>query len=161
MNVTMQHQRCKACSGVRPRSRGGVGRFGGRRGLTTIEMVMATLVLGVAMTLTVQILGWVVRERRGADRRAIAVQEAANAMERLAAQPWDQLTPEAARAEPLSSEALRALPGAELNVMVSAEADKPGLKRIGVQLRWRGRASVYEAPVRLTSWVARRGRAEP
>jgi Tfp pilus assembly protein PilE len=161
MNVTMRYDRRGSWRELNPRS-GAVARpSGSPRGLTTIEMVMATLVLGVAMTLTVQILGWVMRERRGADRRAIAVQEAANAMERLAAQPWDQLTPEAAQSEPLSPAALQALPGAELNVTVAAEADKPGLKRIGVQLRWRGRSSAYEAPVRLTSWVARRGRAQP
>jgi hypothetical protein len=118
-------------------------------------MVMAAVLLGVAMALTVQILGWVVRERRAADRRAIAVQEAANVMERLAARPWVQLTPDTVGTETLTLEALRALPGAELSVAVAGD---PPLKRIGVQLRWRGRSGGFEAPVRLSSWVSERSK---
>jgi Tfp pilus assembly protein PilV len=130
-------------------------------GFTIIEIVMATLALGIAMTLTVQILGWVARERRSVDRRAFAVQEAANAMERLAARPWEKLTPAAARAYALSPAALESLPGAELSVTVTDEVQKPPLKRVGVQLSWRNRAGGREAPVRLTAWVSPRGRAKP
>jgi hypothetical protein len=143
------------------RSRENTHALGRARGLTTFEIVMATVVLGVAMMLTVRCLGWVVRERRSIDRRAIAVQEAANLMERLTAQSWKDLTPETFGDQTLSEEAIRSLPGAELKVAV---ADRPGellLKRIRVQLRWRGRSGGYEAPVRLTAWVSRRGGAEP
>ena len=69
-----------------------------RRGaFAAIELTVATILLVVAMTLAVQALGWVAAERRATERRAAAVREAANLMERLTARPFDQITPEARR----------------------------------------------------------------
>ncbi len=125
---------------------------------------MATVLLVVAMTLTVKVLGWAAHDRRTAERRERAVVEAANVMERISAQPFEQLTPELAGRVTLSEAARESLPGAELAVdLQSGDGTGPaGLaaKRIAVRLRWRGRSGSWEAPVRLTSWKFAR-RPEP
>ena len=135
-----------------------IARRACRRGFTLIELIVAGALLLAAMAISAQFLGWLAAERRAADRRRAAIQEAAIVLERLAARPWAELTPESARALRLSEPARRALPGGELAVDVS---ERDGLKRIAVAVRWRGRSGGPEAPARLTAWVARRGGGRP
>ena len=68
-----------------------------RRAFTAVEVALAVFLMAVAMTATVQVLGWVASERRAVERRQWAVQEVANLMERLTAAPWERVTPESAR----------------------------------------------------------------
>jgi prepilin-type N-terminal cleavage/methylation domain-containing protein len=131
----------------------------GRRGFTMIEMVAAMALLMVAMTLVVELVGWVAAERRAAERRTRAIQEAANLMERLTARAPGVLTPEGVAALRLSPAAQAALPGGELKVRLDPAED--GLTRIRLELRWRDRSGGFEAPVRLTSWVAPQRRTRP
>jgi hypothetical protein len=126
-----------------------------RRAFTTCEVALAVFLLAVAMTTTVQVLGWVAAERRAVERRQWAVQEVANLMERLTAEPWDQVTTESARALALSEAIRRKLPGPELTIEVDGKDTERGEKRLAVRLRWRNRAGAWEAPVRLTAWIAR------
>jgi hypothetical protein len=132
-----------------------------RRGYLLVELSMATMLLAVAMVLTVQLLGWTASERRAVERHERAVQEAANLMERLTALPWDRATPEAAAAVQLSPSSRQALPGCELTASVVSLGTDPPAKRIRVLIRWRNRSGVFEAPVRLTAWIYRSGRAQP
>ena len=124
-----------------------------RRGISLMEVAVAVGMLAVALAVTLQALGWVAADRRAAGRRQRALAEASNALERLASRPWGELTPEALKSAALPPEAADALPGGELRAEV-AEGDA-GLKRLRVEVRWRGRGA-DEAPVRLTTWVARR-----
>lgn len=130
-----------------------------RRGFTLIELVATMAMLLVAMTLTVQLIGWVAAGRRSDQRRTRAIQEVANVMERLTARDPSGLTPERVAALQLSPQARRALPGGELRVGVDAEQD--GLRRVHVELRWRNRAGERDAQVRLTAWIAPQRRARP
>jgi Tfp pilus assembly protein PilV len=130
-------------------------RSGRRGGFTMIEVAASAFLLAAAMTLTVQVLGWVAAERRAADRRQCALQEVGNLMEHLAARPWDGLSPESVEDVAIGDEARRRLPGAELSVTVD-ESRGPDAKRIALRLRWRNRAGTWEAPVRLAAWVYRR-----
>ena len=130
-----------------------------RRGFLLVEFAAAMLVLAVAMAVTVQILGWLAAERRSAERRQSAADEAANVLERLTLRPWDDLTPEAVRGVPLSDQARRVLPDGALSVQVAEAGKDVAMKRITVEVRWRDRAGGATKPVRLTAWVARRGRA--
>ncbi len=68
-----------------------------RRGSLLAEVTMSTVLLVIIMGMTVKVLGWVALERRAAERREQAVVEVANLMERLAAHPYDEVTPELAR----------------------------------------------------------------
>jgi Tfp pilus assembly protein PilV len=126
-----------------------------RGAFTACEVALAVFLLAVAMTTTVQVLGWVASERRAVERRQLAIQEVANLMEHVTAQPWDQVTPDSARALSLSEEIRRALPGPELTIDVQ-ESDAPlAEKRVAIRLRWHNRAGLWEAPVRLSAWIAR------
>jgi Tfp pilus assembly protein PilV len=133
----------------------------GRRGFTLLEVTLAGLLLVVLMAITVQMLGWVVSERRAAERRQWAIQEAANVMERLVVQPWDELTSDVEEAIDLSPQASAVLPDAELQVTVAAEPDQPDAKRLSVAVRWRPRPDQAAVQVRLTSWVYPRKEAQP
>jgi hypothetical protein len=128
-----------------------------RRGSLLAEVAMATVMLMIAMTLTVKVLGYVGLQRRMADHRQRAVLEVANLMERLTAHPFEEITPELAHQAKLSPSALQALPGAELAVEVGERAPSPGpgrsARRVAIRLRWRGRSGDWESPVRLTTWI--------
>jgi hypothetical protein len=129
-----------------------------RRGSLLAEVAMATVMLMIGMTLTVQVMGSAALQRRSAGQRQRAVQEVANAMERLTASPFEEVTAERARTISISPSAARSLPDAELTV--DLEESRPGAgrsaKRIAIRLRWRNRAGEWEAPVRLTTWIERR-----
>ena len=50
---------------------------------------MAAVLLMIAMTLTVKVMGYVGIERRATERRQRALLEVANLMERITAHPFD------------------------------------------------------------------------
>ena len=117
---------------------------------------MAIVLLMIAMTLTVKVLGWIAHERRAADRRERAVVEVANLMERITAHRFEEVTPELARrADAFRARHGQSLPDPELAVLDGAGEGTGALaaKRIAIRLRWRGRSGEWEAPVRLTSWM--------
>jgi hypothetical protein len=119
---------------------------------------MATVMLTIAMALTIKVLSYAGQQRRAADQRQRAIVEAANAMERITAEPFDAVTAERARRLSRSPASAGSLPGAELAVEVSEESPGPGrsAKRIAVRLRWKGRSGEWEAPVHLVTWIERR-----
>jgi Tfp pilus assembly protein PilV len=131
-----------------------------RSGFLLGELLITVILLGVAMTVAVKLVGWVALEQRATERRERALLEASNLLERLAAGRWGELSAEAARAA-LSPAAQQALPGAELKVEVT-EVDRPlPAKRLRVQIRWRDRSGGFEAPIWLATWVYRPGRDMP
>jgi hypothetical protein len=119
---------------------------------------MAAVLLMIAMTLTVKVLGLVASERRGTERRQRALVEAANLMERITAYPFDEVTPELGKRLTLSPTARQSLPDSELTVDVVGSEPAAGrsAKRIAIRLQWRGSDGEWVAPVRLTSWIERR-----
>jgi hypothetical protein len=123
-----------------------------------VEVTMASVILMVLMSVAIKVVGFVAHERGAASRRQRALVEAGNAMERITAYSFDQVTPEEAKRIVLPESARHALPGSELTVDVTT-VDRPAdraAKRITVRLRWRDRAGNWEAPIRLTSWMERR-----
>jgi Tfp pilus assembly protein PilV len=126
-----------------------------RRAFTMVEVTLSVFLLVVAMTATVQVLGAVATQRRAAERRQWAIQEVANLMEHLTAEPWDRVTADSALGLSLSEEIRRKLPEPELTVDVAETDRELGEKRLAIRLRWRNRSGTWEAPVRLTAWIAR------
>jgi hypothetical protein len=120
-------------------------------------VALAVLLLAVAMTATVQVLGWVAAERRAVERRQWAIQEVGNLMERLTAEPWERVDADLARALVLSEEVRRKLPEPELTIDVDDRDAGRGEKRLMIRLRWRKGAGGWESPVRLCAWITRRG----
>lgn len=129
-----------------------------RRGYTLIELTIASLLLGTAMGLIAPTLIWVTRERRASERRQEALQEVQNILERLTARPWAQVTPELAGETQLDEQVRNQLPDAKLVVEVSVDTDDAEAKRISVELKWKNGPEQTPAPVRLTTWMYRRGR---
>ena len=125
----------------------------GRGGVTIVEVIVSGLLLGTVMLLALPTLGWIVRERREADRRLEALTEVENLMDRLTAQEWKRITPEAAADLKISDSAARQLPGAELDCRVDLSDTAPGAKRVHIELTWLNRYGGRVAPVRLTTWV--------
>ena len=128
-----------------------------RRGSLLVEMTIAAAMLSVAMVMTVKVLGYAGQQRRSADQRQRAMLEVANVMERITAEPFDEVTAERARRLSITPAAAGSLPGAELAVEVKEERPGPdrSARRIAVRLRWKGRSGEWEAPVRLTTWIER------
>jgi hypothetical protein len=111
------------------------------------------VVLVLLMAVAVQLLAWVAAERRAAERRQWALEEAANIMDRITALPWDSLNSDRLSDVARSSQADSVLP--EGNLLVEL-MDMPGefaSKRVVVQVQWQARPGQRVAPVRLTSWV--------
>ena len=131
---------------------------GRRRAYMLIETMAAGVLVALAMMTAVKLLSWTAAERRSAERRGWASQEAANAMEKLAAIPYDRLGPGSTGAVKLSPSAVGLLPGASLTAEIGEVAEGPSLKmkRIDVVVGWRNLSGFPEAPVCLTAWVARR-----
>lgn len=128
-----------------------------RGGFTLIELAMALLLLGVAMGVTMKVLSGVGRDRRAADRRQWALQEVANVMERVGAEPFERVTAERALAIAGELKADRVLPEASWEIAVTDDRDSPVPgRRVSVRLRWKDRSGGWDSPVRLTSWVYRR-----
>jgi len=128
-----------------------------------LEVVVGALLVAAAMVIVVQVVGRVAAGRRPAERRQRAVQEAANLMERLAARPWDELTPAAARslAASAATSARDALGDGSIEADVASVAGDPTAKRVAIEVRPGDRSGGRSAPVRLVAWVHRRGGARP
>jgi hypothetical protein len=97
------------------------------------------------------------RQRQAVARRACAVQEAVNLLERWTVRDWAAVTPDAVRSLDLSDEAKRVLPAGKLQVEVVPAQNGPDAKRITVVVRWRNSPGRQAAPVRLSAWVHRKG----
>jgi hypothetical protein len=122
-----------------------------------VEVLMAGLLLGLAMFMAVSLLAGVAGQRRSVERRGWALQEAANAMERLSAIPFEQLSQEVATAQAkLSASAEKVLHGGQIEVKISDEKVGPPMKKIEVAVHWSATNGFKERPVRLTSWVSRK-----
>jgi hypothetical protein len=120
-----------------------------------IEMMAAGAMLGVLLTLSLEMMTAVATQRRAIDQRQDATLELANAMERIAARPWDQLTPQNLAQEQPSPAARGRLPGAELKIEVSTPDADPDAKRITASLHWQDRLGRHVPPVTITTWKYR------
>jgi prepilin-type N-terminal cleavage/methylation domain-containing protein len=123
-----------------------------RRGFNLMEMLVATVVMTALLVVLAQFLAAVTQQRRMAARRLLAVEEAANAMEQVAALTPGELTPENLQNVRLSAQGRRSLPQARLTVFVTDEPGPPSGKRIAVELTWQNRAGQTGQPIRLTAW---------
>ena len=121
-------------------------------GFTLFELIVTTILLGVMAGTLVPLLGHAARHQRESDRRQLALYEAQNVLEQLAARPWPELTPDAAAAVSLPESCRESLPGARLTVTIDEPAGETAVRRISVELAWLMRDGVEVAPVRLVAW---------
>ena len=140
---------------MRPR-RGFFGnpKLRSRRGYGLFELAIAIFLLSVVLGVMVKVVNGVGIERRAADRRLFAIQEASNLMERLTSEPFDTLSNERAKVISEGSLPKKSLPDASWQIDVSELKGGPlPAKRLSVRLRWKDRSQGWDSPVSLTSWV--------
>lgn len=131
-----------------------------RRGALLLETAISALMLMIAMTIVARVVASVAAERRAWDRRGVAATEAANALERLSARPFDAMAVGPVAGLSLSPATAATLPGAELTAEVADDpAGELPARRVSIRLRWRNRAGEWDAPVRLVTWIHRRKEA--
>jgi Tfp pilus assembly protein PilV len=124
-----------------------------RQGAMLLEALVATALLGTALTISAQLSGLARAQHRNTERRAVAIAEVANLMERAAALPVDQITPEQVATWKLSAAATSSLPEARLAAEVRDEAGEFPARRLSIEIRWCHRAGQDESPVRLSTWL--------
>ena len=131
-----------------------------RRGSLLIDLGASVLLLAIAMTLVVQLIGWVARERREADHRQRALVVAENTLERIEALAYDTLADTASKVALEDGKPDEAIPGARVEVVVAdASGDVPA-KRVAVIVHAPDRSGAERELARLTTWV-HRGEARP
>jgi Tfp pilus assembly protein PilV len=127
-----------------------------RRGTTIIELCVAAALLAAALSVVVSMLGVVARQRRSAELRARALEEADNLLERLTAEPWESITPEQIANLGLAAKVAESLPDGELRIDVTSAPERSTTKRIDLSVAWRPAVGRPANHVRLTTWVERR-----
>jgi prepilin-type N-terminal cleavage/methylation domain-containing protein len=123
-----------------------------RRGMSLLEIMLAAGLLGVLMTVSVQMMRVIGDRQRAAERRAAALQTVQALAEKLGNMPWDQLFDVAEKIE-IPQPMRRHLPGARFSVSVNKESEPTLAKRVIVELRWNNPRGQNSAPVRMTTWV--------
>jgi prepilin-type N-terminal cleavage/methylation domain-containing protein len=126
-----------------------------RRGFTLLEILVSCVLLATLLTLCLQLVGVSAAQRKSAGLRETALLEAANALERVYAGRWEDLTPETAGRLSLSDQAASSLPGGNLTVEVQTPEDDPAAKRIAVEVRWEPGRGKPPEHVRLVAWKYR------
>lgn len=126
-----------------------------RRGMTLVELCATCALLAAAIPLTVVTLGAVAQQRRGIELRQRAIEIADNLLERLAAEPWEGLSPDRLAEFARAASAEQALPGGELKLALVEPPAEPAAKRIDLEVSWRASAAQVRNRVQLSGWVFR------
>ena len=130
-----------------------------QRGFTIVEMMAAGAMTAVLVTMCAQMLSLTAIQRRAAERRTIALEEAANVTESLASLTWEELTPERVAQYRLSEPAQQILEGGVLEIGIEPSTSGPPAKLVRVEITWPNGASGSDAAVRLSAWIFSRGKA--
>jgi hypothetical protein len=128
------------------------------RGFTIVEMIAASGLTAMLVTMCVQMLSSTAVQRRAAERRMIAVEEATNVTESLGSLTWEELTPERIAEYRLSEPARQILGGGDLKIAIEPSTSGPPAKLVRVEITWPSAGGGTDAPVRLSSWVFSRER---
>ena len=129
------------------------------RGFTIVEMMAAGAMTAVLITMCVQMLALTAVQRRAAERRTIALEEAANLTESLSSLTWEEATPERIAQYRLSESAQRLLGHGVLKIDLESSTSGPPAKLVRVKITWPNGAGGSDATVKLSSWIFARGKA--
>jgi type II secretory pathway pseudopilin PulG len=124
-----------------------------RGGFTIIEMIGTCLLLGILFSMTIPMLLLVARERRSAEQRQFAMQQAANLLERATKRDWSDLEPGELSIPDPDRDLQAVLPGLQQTLVVKQLADEFDSRQIIASIRWQNRAGELVSPLRLSAWV--------
>jgi hypothetical protein len=122
------------------------------RGAFLLEAAVAGALVAVLLTITLRLLGIAAIERRAAEKRAIAIEEVAGAVERARALDWEETTQDRLAKISVSPALPNLLPGAKLSWSLETSADGPPAKIVRAELTWNG-PTAGTTPARLSYWV--------
>lgn len=135
------------------RARTGSAATGNRRGGLLLEALIAGIAIGAASILAAAVLVSVNANRRTAERVLLATEELNNQLERLAVQPWAELTPEKVKEAQLAPFTTASLPSGELKITLHEVQTPARAKRLDAELRWQDRGQAWRPPLRMSTWV--------
>jgi Tfp pilus assembly protein PilE len=124
-------------------------------GFVIVELIAAAAIVAVLLSVTLELFRVSMTQQRLAAHRQAALQEAANLMERLASQPWDDLTTEGVKGLRLSDETSRAVPDATLAIEIGQPQGEPAAKQITVNINLNELPGVPARPMQLVAWKHR------
>jgi prepilin-type N-terminal cleavage/methylation domain-containing protein len=124
-----------------------------RRGVTLLEITVASGILVILLSGAIQMLRAVSSQQRAGDRQADALQAVQVVSEEIGNLPWEGLTSESAAQVGIPSRLERRLRGAKLAVTVAEQAGPIPTKRVLVELTWPGADGRPAGRARLTTWV--------
>ena len=130
-----------------------------RRGFTIVEMMAASAMTAVLVTMCVQMLSLTTLQRRAAEQRSTALEEAANVTESLSSLTWEEITPERIAQYRLSEPARQVLRNGVLKISLEPSTSGPPAKLVRLEISWPNGADRGDAAVRLSSWIFSRGKA--
>jgi prepilin-type N-terminal cleavage/methylation domain-containing protein len=120
-------------------------------GYTLLETTIALAILAAAFVLVAQVLATCARQRQAAEQLLVAQLEAANAVERIAALPFDQVSAAKLGELTLSKAAQAALPEGKLTTTLDESTDGIRQKRVLAQVAWTAGVD-QPRTVTLTTW---------
>lgn len=123
-----------------------------RRGMTVLELSAAAVILLVTLTIALRYFGETSAARRALQREAVALQEAANVLERLGSLDAARAREMAGAPVPLSASGTRVLPEGTAAVTIAEPQGTPPMRRVVVRVRWVDRATRAERSVELVGW---------
>jgi hypothetical protein len=118
-----------------------------------LEAIVAATLLAVLLVVSLGVLGAMARERRAVEKRAIALQEAAGALERARAIPFEEITDGRLAEIRLSPSIEEVLPGAAIAWKVEPVETTPPARHIQAEVSWQSPVGGGMAPVRLNYWA--------
>jgi len=113
---------------------------------------VAACLAGVLLVVCMQMIAAAGRQERFQDRRRAAFREAANVMERLAAVPLAELTPDRLDAVQQGAQLDERLPGARVEIAATPLQGPPAGKRLEVNVYWGEPSPEAADPVTLVAW---------
>lgn len=122
-----------------------------KRGSILLEATMAVVLLTIAFVAVAHLLALAARQKREVQWRTLARLEATNAVERLMARPWDELTPQITDVS-LSEFATERLPQARLGIQIHPVQGEIPTKKIQVRVDWVNLVGQRGQPVELVAW---------
>jgi hypothetical protein len=118
-----------------------------------LEVGVAGVLMAALVSLAVKALALAAAERRAAEQHMIALTEAGNVAERIAALPWEKTTPEALAEIKLPAGAERSLGNVSLEVTSENTEEGPKGRRVRVSLRWKLPSGADGPPIDLSLWT--------
>lgn len=123
-----------------------------RSGFSLLEAFVAVVLLGSVMLTFLPMAHTVREQQRSTDQELVALREAENVLEQIAARPTLERNASGLSKLKLSEPANSRLPNAELKIEVSEPTGSPASFRIAVVIRWSSHSAKKTRSVQLAAW---------